>query len=345
MPALGRTPSDRGYLSIKEVLDVLVKEFPDVTISKIRFLESRGLIHPERTPSGYRKFFDIDVDRLRWILRQQRENFLPLKVIKGRLDREQGGTVEASLFDSDLDSDDAEGEYRTTASPIATGDRRSDDDQPISLESPLITAPALPRIVPNDARDESAGERPSVAPQRVASAAEAPVDAPLPNPDRTASVSGDVTAAEGSTQEVPEIPTPTSPRHDRLVSSGATLSAGELCGASGAAPGLIAALEDFGLIFATVVGGVRSYGEDALVVARLASTFAQFGVEPRHLVMLKRAADRQAELYAQAVGPLMRQRNPEARKQAQDRLDHLVDVGSTLQAIFVKQSVRRQIGP
>ena len=59
---------------------------PDVTISKIRFLESQGLLDPERTPSGYRKFYDADIERLRWILRQQRENFLPLKVIKDRLE-------------------------------------------------------------------------------------------------------------------------------------------------------------------------------------------------------------------------------------------------------------------
>ena len=78
--------SERAHLSIGEVLALLQEEFPDVTISKIRFLESQGLLDPERTPSGYRKFYEPDVERLRWILRQQRENFLPLKVIKGRLD-------------------------------------------------------------------------------------------------------------------------------------------------------------------------------------------------------------------------------------------------------------------
>src|SRR5438874_8036869 len=77
-------------MSIGEVLTLLKDEFPDVTISKIRFLESQGLLDPERTPSGYRKFYEDDVTRLRWILRQQREHFLPLKVIKGRL---AGGTV------------------------------------------------------------------------------------------------------------------------------------------------------------------------------------------------------------------------------------------------------------
>lgn len=77
--------AERAHLSIGEVLSLLREEFPDVTISKIRFLESQGLLDPERTPSGYRKFYEDDVERLRWILRQQRENFLPLKVIKGRL--------------------------------------------------------------------------------------------------------------------------------------------------------------------------------------------------------------------------------------------------------------------
>jgi DNA-binding transcriptional MerR regulator len=77
---------ERSYLAIGDVLALLREEFPDVTISKIRFLESRGLVDPERTPSGYRKFYEPDVERLRWILRQQREHFLPLKVIKGRLE-------------------------------------------------------------------------------------------------------------------------------------------------------------------------------------------------------------------------------------------------------------------
>lgn len=81
-----RSTAERPYLSIGEVLGLLLEEFPDVTISKIRFLESQGLIVPERTPSGYRKFYDDDVERLRFILREQRENFLPLRVIKDRLD-------------------------------------------------------------------------------------------------------------------------------------------------------------------------------------------------------------------------------------------------------------------
>jgi len=75
----------RNYQSIGEVLVSVKTEFPDITISKIRFLEAEGLIEPERTPSGYRKFYVEDVDRLKSILRMQRDEYLPLKVIKERL--------------------------------------------------------------------------------------------------------------------------------------------------------------------------------------------------------------------------------------------------------------------
>jgi DNA-binding transcriptional MerR regulator len=76
----------RSYLSIGEVLGLLLEEFPDITISKIRFLESQGLIEPERTASGYRKFSESEIERLKFILREQRENYLPLKVIRTRLE-------------------------------------------------------------------------------------------------------------------------------------------------------------------------------------------------------------------------------------------------------------------
>lgn len=72
--------------SIGQVLSVLKAQFPDVSISKIRFLESEGLVAPERAPSGYRKYSEPDVERLRYILRVQKEHYLPLKVIREHLD-------------------------------------------------------------------------------------------------------------------------------------------------------------------------------------------------------------------------------------------------------------------
>lgn len=75
----------RSHMSIGEVLALLQGEFPDVTISKIRFLEGEGLIEPERSPSGYRKFTHLHVEQLRFILREQRDHYLPLRVIKDRM--------------------------------------------------------------------------------------------------------------------------------------------------------------------------------------------------------------------------------------------------------------------
>lgn len=82
----GAAPASRAFMSIGEVLGQLRPEFPDITISKIRFLEDEGLIKPERTSSGYRKFSREDVARLRYVLTAQRDQYLPLRVIKEHLD-------------------------------------------------------------------------------------------------------------------------------------------------------------------------------------------------------------------------------------------------------------------
>jgi DNA-binding transcriptional MerR regulator len=89
--ASGRADQDTTHenaprLTIGEVLARLRGEFPDVTISKIRYLEAEDLVHPQRTPSGYRKFSDADVSRLRYVLAAQRDQYLPLRVIKEQLE-------------------------------------------------------------------------------------------------------------------------------------------------------------------------------------------------------------------------------------------------------------------
>ena len=117
--------ADRAHLSIGEVLSLVQEDFPDVTISKIRFLESQGLLDPERTPSGYRKFYNGDIERLQWILTQQRDHFLPLKVIRERLDEwDATGTRPASdgpgpAAEGALEaaSDDAHAEVLTATRP------------------------------------------------------------------------------------------------------------------------------------------------------------------------------------------------------------------------------------
>ena len=83
-------------MSIGAVLDLLRGDFPDVTISKIRFLEAEGLVTPERTASGYRRFTAYDCARLRFILTAQRDHYLPLKVIKAQLDAQPDGELPQS---------------------------------------------------------------------------------------------------------------------------------------------------------------------------------------------------------------------------------------------------------
>jgi DNA-binding transcriptional MerR regulator len=113
------TPALAG-MSIGAVLDLLRPDFPDVTISKIRFLEAEGLVTPERTASGYRRFTAYDCARLRFVLTAQREQYLPLKVIKSQLDAQPDGELPAlgspygvpRLVDLSNDSD---GAYDTAA--------------------------------------------------------------------------------------------------------------------------------------------------------------------------------------------------------------------------------------
>jgi DNA-binding transcriptional MerR regulator len=85
-PAAGRRGAEPSALSIGAVLALLRPDFPDVTISKIRFLEEQGLVEPNRTPSGYRKFTHADIERLRYVLSVQRDHYMPLRVIREHLD-------------------------------------------------------------------------------------------------------------------------------------------------------------------------------------------------------------------------------------------------------------------
>ncbi len=113
--------TDSGSLSIGEVINLLRDDFPDVSVSKIRFLESQGLIDPGRSDSGYRQFDRTDLARLRFILQQQRDHFLPLKVIKSKLTLwERGEEVRAEASEP-VATLDARGE------PLGRGDllRRS----------------------------------------------------------------------------------------------------------------------------------------------------------------------------------------------------------------------------
>lgn len=87
--------SEHELFNISQICESLIEEFPELTVSKIRYLESQGLLEPVRTESGYRKFSTVDLAKLEWILRQQRDYFVPLKIIKERI-RRTGIDVESA---------------------------------------------------------------------------------------------------------------------------------------------------------------------------------------------------------------------------------------------------------
>jgi DNA-binding transcriptional MerR regulator len=226
-------------MSIGEVLVTLKTEFPDITISKIRFLEGEGLIGPERTPSGYRKFYDEDVDRLRMILRLQRDEYLPLKVIKERLLR---------------------------------------------------------------AERDPAGDEAAAA----------------------SMVKEDVSAVE-------EIATPPTGLH---------MSMDELASATGVERDRIKDLEGFGILCSHGMNGDKYYDGDDFVTLSIVKDFFKFGIEPRHLTMYRHFAEREASFFEGIVMPVLRQRNPDAKRTATESLGELSAISRKFKQALLRTNLR-----
>jgi DNA-binding transcriptional MerR regulator len=208
----------RAYLGIGEVLAQLQAEFPDVSVSKIRFLENAGLIQPARSPSKYRKFSPADVERLRYILTAQRDQYLPLRVIKDQLDA--GG-----------------------------------QDHP----------------------ERPAGRYPGPAP----------------------------------------------------------LTRRELLEATGLDEARLAELEDFGLVRRS--GG--RYGPEALAAARAIVALDGYGVQARHLRVLRASAERETALIEQVVAPMLRQRSDGARDRAARSAREIAAITLQLHAALIEATM------
>lgn len=303
------------HSSIGEVLTLLQGDFPDVTISKIRFLESQGLLVPERTPSGYRKFHDDDIERLRWILTQQRDHFLPLKVIKERIES------------GDLGSGPPEGVLPFARTPEAT-----DDDAVPSPDGGVPTAPATPAPRTSLVADLVEGPVHEPEPDTVApsGASEPPTRTRRRHPsDR---VKGEPVAAD--------VPAGTSDGDEERE----TFSRVELAERSGMGPRGIAELERFGLVVAHDIGGTEYFDEDALAVSLLAAGFSRYGIEPRHLRMYKVSAEREAGMFEQLIMPLLKQRRAAAREEAVEMLEDLAELADDLRAVMVRTALRGYLG-
>ena len=201
--------TENGPLTIGEVINLLREDFPDVSVSKVRFLESQGLVSPERSTSGYRLYDQSDLGRLRFVLQQQRDHFLPLKVIKSKLTMWERG-------------------------------------------------------------EEGGG--------------------------------GDIEPSEV------------------LGTEGEPLSRHELQRKSGLADQQLAELEEHGLLEAHEGLGGLVYPGESLRVALEARRLLAQGLEPRHLRMLRLAAEREAELLRQLTAPLLRLNHSETRRRAEETM-------------------------
>ena len=347
----------RPHLSIGEVLSLLQDEFPDITISKIRFLESQGLLNPERTPSGYRKFYDHDVEQLRWVLRQQKENFLPLKVIKDRL---AAGQLDSPVSDSGV----------LDLAPASAGSRAAGDGP--SGQSRPMAAPAAPdqasavAPAPNHGRTSTqvttsrstatGGQEREAATTRTAvsaprSSASAAADDPHRTPasessgrgaDALAPTTGDRAAgrpvATGSAAASATHP-------EAAMGSSASLSADELCAATGVSALLLGELERYGLVGGRAMGPDTVYDDEAMLICRLAAVMAEAGIEARHLRMFKVAAEREAGLYEQLALPMLRTQRAEARQEAVAQVTALTDTAAELHAALLRRALRSSLGP
>ncbi|MBV8305410.1 MAG: MerR family transcriptional regulator, partial [Acidimicrobiia bacterium] len=122
--------------------------------------------------------------------------------------------------------------------------------------------------------------------------------------------------------------------------SGTSLTLQELAASCALEPGDLKDLERFGLIASRTVGGTAYYDDDALAAAHVAAGFMKFGVEARHLRMYKTAAEREAGFFEQVVMPMLKQRNPEARRQASETLAELARLGQQLRSTMLRNALR-----
>ena len=310
-----------SHISIGELLEELRADFPDVTISKVRFLESQGLINPERTPSGYRKFYPPDVMLLRWILQQQRDNFLPLKEIRRRIEDGEAPSPSAT----------------TASSTVANVGSGLPDQQAYAAQN-----------VQNEA---TSGIGASAVAMSMGSHSAVQTDiqaVPVGGDPRSAGEPGPMADSQngqrGAEAPAPPVLVPPGPHSLPAVLEDAdeplSLSAEEVCAQADITLEALAELERYGLMAGKPVGGVAYYDADALSIAQLSREFARHGVEARHLRLHRLAVDREVGFLEQRVATLVRQRNPEARREARGIIEDLVRLGADLHYRVLRAAMR-----
>ena len=308
-----------GTMSIGEVLGILKPEFPDITVSKIRFLEGAGLVQPDRSASGYRKFSEDDVARLRFVLRAQRDQYLPLRVIRQRLtDLERAGDLDTKPGPAGSGAAGAEGSAAGSPGAVRPGAEGGLGSEASGARSSKGAGARAPEA-------SAAGTAGTVR----SSGAGAP-----------GSSGAGAGGAGGSAAAVGQPARGTGGGFAAAPPSDAQFTRDELCRAAGANVEQLLELESFGLVSARGSGDRGAwYGGDDLVLLRLARELADYGLEARHLRMYKLFAEREAALFEQVVAPLVRQRNPEARARARDTIQSLAQLGGRMRDLALRSAV------
>jgi DNA-binding transcriptional MerR regulator len=322
--------NDRAYLSIGEVLALLQDEFPDVTISKIRFLESQGLIAPERTPSGYRKFYEPDVELLKVILREQRENYLPLRVIKDRID---SGAIDPS---GEMTKPDGLPDVHVGHGP-PNDETPNDTVQDDTVQNDAVHETRHETDSDTDEHeidhgaDEHETEPEADVPAATIAAHPASSRALPTSPPAGSTDAESARAANGRAER-----TAVSPQ----LLPGVLLEGSELCAMTSITGAELNELRSYGIVTGRDSGGTMLYGDDAVEIAKVAAEFLRAGVDARHLRGWRTAVEREASLFEQLITPRLRQRNPESRTEALNQLRQLDALGAKLRAALMRTALR-----
>ena len=286
-----------GARSIGEILDDLRGDFPDVSVSKIRFLESQGLITPERSPSGYRQFTDADLELLRWILRQQRDHYLPLKVIRRRLKEGDGPHREVDV---------------PAPEPQSAGEPKS-SPAPAPAPTPSPARVAAASVVVDEARLKLPDPLPPVDDVWLVSDG--------PDPAGTAPASR--APASRATVPADELwPDDKDTRYSR----------NDLRHQTGLDERAVGELESYGLLPPEGDG----YSAEALRIAQTCAGFFSYGVEARHLKMYKRFAEQEAAMLSQVAMPMMTAKDSGAAGRTTEALTELARLGAALRLSMLR---------
>lgn len=324
----------QNFWSIGEVLSLLQDEFPEVTISKIRFLEGQGLIDPERTASGYRRFYQRDFDRLQWILTQQRDHYLPLKVIRDRLDAGEWEPPEHPP------AEPADGQMTLLAPviDIGTGEpavvEADSEDATSTVDSAVEASDTTTAQVSAEASAEPTGSSEAATDDHAAEASEAAVQSEAVDADGNG---GDQASTDSA------IDVEAAMQGSETEDAGMALTIDELADASGCDVSMLRDLERFGLITGRKAGPTVLFDVDALTIARHAAQFRTYGLDPRHLRTFLVGAQREVSLLAQVVEPLRHRRDPETRRKSVETMEDLTDLAASLRAILMRKITEEEL--